>query len=192
MDNEKLAAALESLNPENNDHWTGDGSPKLESLSSILGEKVSRAMVTEEFPLFNRDFAAESKVEAPATEIETPATENDEDALFDAVDEAENNLMEARGRVDEAAEYLSNAQSKYEEALKARDDAYPPLTNSENIRSYLDQQQEQRIARYANSDAFIRRQDAAFAAKSKIDQAFSAKRRFGAHRPVHPRVAKQG
>lgn len=189
---EKLETVLGSLDPENDDHWTGDGSPKLDILSSLIGERVTRALVTKEFPLYNREYAAAHAKEMAGSVPDEPKPEPEENALFVAVDDAEEILLGARHVVDVAAKNLTKAQENYEAALKARDDAYPPLTNSQNIRDFLDEQQKQRIARGTHADAFIRRQDVAFLAKSRIDQAFASKKKFGARRPVHPRVAKQG
>ncbi len=200
MNKDKLGAALESLNPKNDNHWTADRAPKLEALELVMNEKVKRAEVTKLFPLFTRDVATENvaiaKAEAEVVlekAAEAPVVEEDiGEALHNAVDEAEGALNAAREVVDEAAKQLTNMQAAYEVALKARDDAYPPLTNIENIREFLDEQHRQRIARHAGADAFIRKEDAAFLAKAPVDKAFALKRNRGTRRPVHPRVAKQG
>ncbi len=200
MNKDKLGAALENLNPENDNHWTADGAPKLEALEIVMDEKVKRAEVTKLFPLFTRDVAIENaaiaKAEAEAVlekAAKAPVVEEDiGEVLHDAVDNAEEALNEARDIVDQAAKHLTEKQAAYEVALKARDNAYPPLTNTENIREFLDEQHRQRISRHAGSDAFIRREDAAFLAKAPVDKAFAAKRNRGTRRPVHPRVAKQG
>jgi len=200
MNKEKLGAALESLNPENDSHWTADGAPMLDALKVIMDEKIKRADVTNLFPLFTREISKENATFAEA-EAElalekaaaSPVVEQDiGEALHEAVDEAERNLDEARGYVDEAAKNLTEKQIIYEKALKARDDAYPPLTNTENIREFLNEQHKQRIARYARGDEFIRKADAAYLAKAPIDKAYAAKRNRGTRRPVHPRVARQG
>ncbi len=188
---EKLEVALRSLDPDNNDHWTSDGSPKLDVLTSIIGDRVTRALVTKEFPLYNREYA--DRQDDPEPKLQTSlGPEPEENDLFQAVDDAEKTLLDARRLVDEAEKYLTDAQENYGVVLKARDDAYPPLSNTQNIRDYLDEQQRQRIARGTFADAFVRKQDVAFLAKAKIDQAFISKKKFGQHRPVHPRVAKQG
>ena len=84
MDKNNLGDALETLNPENDGHWTFDGAPKLDALETIMGEKVKRADVTKMFPLFTRDVSignanvakAEAKTalekiaEAPTVEVD--------------------------------------------------------------------------------------------------------------------------
>ncbi len=200
MDKNDLGNALETLNPENDDHWTADGAPKLDALETIMGEKVKRADVTKMFPLFTRDVSignanvakAETKTalekiaEAPTVEVDVG------EALHDAVDVAEALLNEARSTLDMATISLGRAQEKYADTLKARDDAFPPLTNTENIREFLDEQHRQRISRHSGAAAFIRKEDAAYLAKAPVDKAFAAKRNRGTRRPVHPRVARQG
>ncbi len=200
MNKDKLGNALESLNPENDHHWTSDGAPKLDALEIVMGEKVKRGEVTKMFPLFTREISRENAIIAKAEAeaalekiADDPVVEPDiGEALHEAVDEAEFDLNRAREIVDKAAKHLTEKQAIYESALKARDDAYPPLTNTENIREFLDEQQRQRIARYTRGDEFIRKADAAFLAKAPVDKAFAAKRNRGTRRPVHPRVARQG
>ena len=145
MDKNNLGDALETLNPENDNHWTADGAPKLDALETIMGEKVKRADVTKMFPLFTRevskDNAATAKAETEAALEEAPIVEVDVgEALHDAVDDAEKALNKARNILDESTIAMGKAQGVYENALKARDDAYPPLTNTENIREFLDEQ----------------------------------------------------
>lgn len=191
MDKKQLGDALETLNPENDNHWTTDGAPKLEALEMVMSEKVKRADVTKMFPLFTREVSQDNAAIAKVEVVEAPVVETDVgDALHDAVDLAEEALNLARKNLDSATISLGITQEHYANALKARDDAYPPLTNTENIREFLDEQHRQRIARFAG--AFIRKEDAAFLAKAPVDKAFAAKRNRGTRRPVHPRVARQG
>ena len=200
MDKNNLGDALETLNPENDDHWTADGAPKLSALEIVMGDKVKRADVTNMFPLFTREVSAENaaitKTEAEMKlerAAKAPVVEEDiGEALHDAVDNAEFDLNSARADLDTATIALGKAQESYADALKARDDAFPPMTNTQNIREFLDEQHRQRVARFTHSDAFIRKADAAFLAKAPIDKAFTSKRNRGTRRPVHPRVARQG
>jgi hypothetical protein len=50
-----ILAALAKLEPENNNHWTSDGLPRLESVRLFTGmPNLSREAVTTAAPLFNR------------------------------------------------------------------------------------------------------------------------------------------
>lgn len=52
----ELKDALKQLDPNNPEHWTTDGSPLLDPLKELMGEgtKLTRAMVTEQFPNFTK------------------------------------------------------------------------------------------------------------------------------------------
>lgn len=67
----ELKEALAKLDPENNEHWTGNGDAKLEVLKEMTGEQVSRQDVVEAAPQFNRSH--------PTLEIDDPFADDDED-----------------------------------------------------------------------------------------------------------------
>ena len=51
----QIVAALDELDIDNDNHWTGDGDPRLEAVSEFLnGEKVTRAQVKDAAPHFTR------------------------------------------------------------------------------------------------------------------------------------------
>lgn len=47
---EAIRAAILALDPDNNEHWTANGSPSVEGVSSMLGKHVSRAAITAAAP----------------------------------------------------------------------------------------------------------------------------------------------
>lgn len=53
-----LAAAVASLDPENEEHWNQDGSPKMSVLEDLTGGNLTRADVDAEFPGLKRDTLA--------------------------------------------------------------------------------------------------------------------------------------
>ena len=53
----RITKALGQLNPEHDGHWTTDGSPRLDQVIEIVGEKVTRAEVEFAEPGFNRESA---------------------------------------------------------------------------------------------------------------------------------------
>lgn len=56
---QKIRAALERLDPTDDDHWTKDGLPAMSVLEDLLNDKsVTRAMVHNADPGFNRELAA--------------------------------------------------------------------------------------------------------------------------------------
>lgn len=52
--NEKILAALKKLDPKNDNQWTSDGLPKLESLKFHVGDSVTREQVNAVAPSFTR------------------------------------------------------------------------------------------------------------------------------------------
>jgi len=50
-----LSGALGRLSPENDDHWTQAGLPQVSIVAGLAGENVSRAMIDEMFPNFDRE-----------------------------------------------------------------------------------------------------------------------------------------
>lgn len=88
---QKIQEALSKLDPANDNHWTGDGLPRIETvkiLSSISG--VSRGEITDAAPLFTRSNLVlegqseqvneqESKAETPV--VTSESEEQDEDLV---------------------------------------------------------------------------------------------------------------
>lgn len=57
-DKEKILAALAQLDPLDDDQWTTDGSPKVETVSGLVGEVVKRQDIVNAAPDFNREKAS--------------------------------------------------------------------------------------------------------------------------------------
>lgn len=58
LGNERLAAALRQLDPENDDHWTKLGKPTISAVEQFFGSAaVTRDEVEAALPGFNRDAA---------------------------------------------------------------------------------------------------------------------------------------
>jgi hypothetical protein len=50
-----LLQVLRTLDPENDDHWTTDGLPRVDAVTKIVGGKVDRDQITDAAPLLNRE-----------------------------------------------------------------------------------------------------------------------------------------
>lgn len=57
-DIEKIKAALAQLDPLDDDQWTADGAPKVETVSGLVGESVKRQDIVNAAPDFNREKAS--------------------------------------------------------------------------------------------------------------------------------------
>lgn len=64
-----IKTALSQLDPMNDDHWTSDGSPRMDAVAKILGdESVKRKDVTDAAPDFTRDTALKAAIDREAAE----------------------------------------------------------------------------------------------------------------------------
>lgn len=50
-----IEEALRQLDPTNDDHWTGDGLPRVDVISGIVGRAVTRKEITDAAPLLVRE-----------------------------------------------------------------------------------------------------------------------------------------
>lgn len=79
--NEEILEAVRGLNPQNDEHWTADGLPRLDAVENLLGSDVSRKAVTNAAPDFTRAVASEL-VDVPEDgepPVDEPPVEGDED-----------------------------------------------------------------------------------------------------------------
>jgi hypothetical protein len=58
LDKEKILIALAKLDPLDDDHWTIDGSPKIEVVSNLVSSTVKRQDIVNAAPDFNREKAS--------------------------------------------------------------------------------------------------------------------------------------
>ncbi len=66
--------ALGKLDPSNDNHWTADGLPKVETVRLYAGsQSIGREEITAANPTFNRAVAAQAALPAEGAEPEAPA-----------------------------------------------------------------------------------------------------------------------
>ena len=65
-----IKAALLGLSPDNDEHWTADGLPRLDAVENLLGASVTRKQLTNAAPDFNRAMA-QSVVDEAASQGDT-------------------------------------------------------------------------------------------------------------------------
>ena len=68
--NEEILEALLGLSPDNDEHWTADGLPRLDAVENLLGASVTRKQLTNAAPDFNRAMA-QSVVDEAASQGDT-------------------------------------------------------------------------------------------------------------------------
>lgn len=171
-----LKEALESLDPGNDEHWTQDGAPLLEVLSEMVGDKVSRGQVTKNYPQFTREnpVIESEEVEDESTEEESAEPEESEAPELgkeaQAVEKATRKRDKMVEKVEEARAKLTEAQEELDEACKKYDEANPKPTLNDEIRRFIDAQDQMRAERVART-------------KSALDEAMGTRR----PRPNYPK-----
>ncbi len=126
----KIKDALNKLDPKNNDHWTSDGSPRLDVLKDILGKSVTR----EQLKSAANGFSRSNSVQVVEAEAEEAKGISDEE--------------QAKLNLEKASLDLAKAQAAYQNAVSVMDvfisknDRQP---GSIDIKAYQRSQQEQRI-----------------------------------------------
>lgn len=146
--------ALAQLDPQNNDHWTGDGLPLVQAVSDLVGKDVSRKEVTDALPGFSRalaiknatgtqvasqvvntptasEQAAQSATPTQTTENGDNGAPNDEDQVQQTKsDEMENGSGDADVDLS-LADVLQQAQKTLEAKRKEKAEADAALKEAE-------------------------------------------------------------
>lgn len=162
---ERIYEVLPQLDPENENHWTADGLPRIETVEALVGDKVTRSEIREAAPYFNRkhpsfdqpviDEGSTNIWDAPeltgdGSEVETQEPEQTEvKATEDPVVVIEEATLEqADHAVEVAMENVAKAQATLVKVQKWRDgiavlNAPEPETNAQVIKRFQQSQQEQ-------------------------------------------------
>lgn len=75
--NEDILEALLGLSPDNDEHWTADGLPRLDAVENLLGASVTRKQLTNAAPDFNRAMAQSVVDEAASRGDDTEPSDTD-------------------------------------------------------------------------------------------------------------------
>lgn len=155
-----IRAALEQLDPENDEQWTGDGLPKVDAVAALVGdENVKRADIKAADENFDREAARVLKV-ARATDPEAPeevvaepeapqtfaqkvwAEMERQQAELTEIDQAMSKLRDRKRELEHSISYLSG---KYEQVREDRPE--------DSVRQYIDSQKKLREDRAARIKA---------------------------------------
>jgi len=170
---------LKTLDPQDDEHWTRDGLPRIELVRAGLNNpEVSREMVTEAAPLFSR--------------LNPQFPDDDEDEEGPAEDE----LAEAANLLQKAELELDRARLRKEAAQKAHDDILikqgigtepDHLANQRNIMAHLASQAAQRAEQGVRRRMALSLVDVDdLRGRSYLDEAMAARRGRGTQRPQYP------
>jgi len=209
MSTEQVHNALLQLDPDNDNHWTSDGLPRLDTVKFLSSTALTRAELTQLAPGFTRG--------TPVFEVTQPAsTEGEETPAPDAPDvpvgvmqvEAEPEVAVVVGDLEAAEEALADARINLAGLHKLKDDTIqeirvweqkemelagqvdqlsPPQQAQVGIQQYLKRQREilvERGKRLQNLRAEGITPKILFGGlKAPIDEAMSRKNSRGMGRP---------
>lgn len=160
-----IVDALATLDPQNDDHWTSDGLPRMDVLEALCGHTLTRADVTAAAKGFSR--------RNPTLAVETPVEESIDDKPEDGAEdkaetepaprapvtaaEPENELAaaiaKAEAEVAATTKSAAEAQAAHSKALanldvliRKRDELERGLTSAESIKAFQASQHAQRAA----------------------------------------------
>lgn len=166
-----ILQALSSLQPEEDAHWTTDGSPRLEAVAQLLGVPVTRAEVLAVAPRFSRTSPL-LPPEDPEDVLDAPQTVTLEDRLA----QARSRLQEAEEARSEAVRAVAAVQAELDALVMEQERTRPRHENQLAIMNYLESQKRLRL------EAAAQRQQAV----APVDQAMRRKTGFGLNRPMVP------
>lgn len=178
----KILEALSKLDTNNDNHWTADGLPRIETVRMLSGDQsITREQITAEAPDFSRSSAvvpgAEVASQKPAVESATEVVDYSE-AIEKAQAEVAR-LTEIRNEVDSA---LAEATKNLDDLIDLQNAEGPVETTDTAIQGYLASQRavlEERARRnkvLAESGVTIRDIQQLIPQISPLDQALSKKR----------------
>lgn len=202
-----ILAALAKLDPENDQHWTADGAPRIDAVTDLVGAPVTRAQIVNAAPKFTRDNregltagGEEPAAEQSGAEVVTEALAKNPEAVkaavagaermrpetrrFLEIDEELKQLHEQKGAIDNRMAELSREQARLQRFAPSGH-VYDHKADQAARMEFIRAQNAQRAERVA-----VARAHAAVvtAARAPIDSAMARKTGFGLARPQYPAV----
>lgn len=158
---EAILEALGKLDAKNDDHWTADGSPRIDVVKTLLGEDIDRNGIIIAAPSFNRKSAAS----AP----ETPPAQTPPGGVVTPPDEPPAGADDVPGKSDEQLrnEALTKLQSADQEtkdaaraeAIKAREERFERLKVLNERKAELDAEHDAIHSELAQIERFLEKLD---------------------------------
>lgn len=182
-----ISEALAELDGMDDDQWTADGAPKIDAVSGLVGDKVSRQDIIDAAPEFSREnmvLPQDEKNSLKTVSSEEPVA-SDKDILLKeraeleaSVSEMKDNLKQAKIQMDKWNARLGKI---YDELIIID----PPLTPNQRIRNFIDSSNAARAKRHANhTNVLASLPKSAHSVGTPLDNAFERKNKRGATRPT--------
>lgn len=147
----KVVEALGKLDPSNDNHWTSDGLPRIDTVRMFAGNQaLTREAITAAIPNFSRLIAAAAMGKPPVAQATAPVAEAAPVVAAPVVSEkpkSSSSLEEAQAKLQAALTARNEANANVQEAQDAVDaiinEQYAHGAQDETavaIRGYLDGQ----------------------------------------------------
>lgn len=146
----KIKDALAKLDPQNDNHWTSDGLPRIDTIRMFASDPaISRELITADAPDFSRSNPVIPGMETVAavvadaadnvvSEESSPLTGDEYDALIAKAHET----LQAAINVRNAAQAdVDTAQNDLDDVINQKHDAGAGDSNADTIQGYLASQQ---------------------------------------------------
>lgn len=188
---EEIRAALATLDPKNENHWTEGGQPRLDALG--LSPVPKRSDVTAAAPLFSRSNpevpASEKPKQEPAVEQVpvAPTLDSKLVGLQGDLEAAQKLVQEQQDKLVAAKKALADAQAERDKVVVALEKSglRKDHENILGIRAVLERSKQERAAKaeIANELRRVGVTEKLLQGGSALDRAMARKRGFGLQRP---------
>lgn len=194
VDRNKIMQALLELDPLDDDHWTSDGAPKVEAVSAIVNEKITRQDIVEAAPAFDRSRAGKSEQKTESVDTNSRQYDAARYASWLATRPREDlehimtGLNEDLSRIASAQEKLRDESSQIKQAiaqvkLRIRD-LFPNSSNSDATREYIESQTRNRAERIGIRNSVLDNLSSEeLRGRSPLDEAMARRPTRGSARP---------
>lgn len=191
----KIKDALAKLDPQNDNHWTSDGLPRIDTIRMFASDpSISRELITAEAPDFSRSNPVIPGMEAVAAVVTDSSDTADnvvsgEGSILTAA-EYDEKIAEAQAKLQDAINILNAAQGDVNEAQNELDaiinekyDVGVGDTNADIIQGYLASQQSDLAERgrrskvLQDSGVTLRDIQALIPQASPLDRAIASKKK---------------
>lgn len=163
-----ILLALGKLDPHNDNHWTGDGLPRVETVQLLAADQsITRGSITAAAPNFTRETALAAELPAPGNQAQEPpvngsgngtpvikddenGTSNEDDTevtLVGRLERERKTLAEMKAVLAEANRELAEQQQLVNELEEEYEAGKPRETSQMAIQGYLESQNRQRAKR---------------------------------------------
>jgi hypothetical protein len=191
---EQIILALRSLDPLNEQHWTGQGLARVDVVAGLANlPDLKRGDILEAAPSFSRDTVQSYQFDATAVDV-SPDTDSpvltppaslqaQRDALQAELEDVQRQRFDLQAREADLLGRIDGVDAEMASII-------PPPSLADNISTYQRRQNELRETRVRQTDAMVQ---AGFVSTQKpisaLDAALSRGRKRGTNRPEYPKTA---